>query len=770
MKVSKHILNGLTGLVFLGACCAGSAADSDAELTNFGFTGPEIYPVDRGIAILRSADIDGDGLQDLLVVNNGRAKINVLYNRTGKTNEVETKKMKRELNELPPDARFKSDSIASEKRISAFDVRDLNGDGRPDLVYYGEPNELVVQFNEGEDGWSDPKRIPIKDGLLTPNALTVGDLNGDGRPDVALLAESHFYILFQNEDHSLGEPEKFPISGTVKSIQALDIDGDGRDDLMLVNWDNANPFRFRLQGDGGQLGPEIHFEHPAVRSYWAEDLDGDSKTEIVTIALKSGRAEVGNFQLENAPTLLGDLKSGQLSVLSLSHTEKTARGSAWADIDSDGRVDLIVAEPESGEISIHLQAENGQMGRALTFPALAGISDIEVGDWDGDGRAEIFMLSLDERQIGVSSMDKNGRIGFPKRVPIKGRPLAQATGQIKGGSVLAVITDDGGIRELVIVRADGRSTSQKLNENFRSNPASLDWHDVDQDGRMDLVVLIPYEKIKILLQQEAGEFTEIDLSPPGGNADKPWLSRADVDGDEKLELLLAQNNFVRAVTVAREPASGDDAQQWAFEVKDQINGMAADSRIAGATAFKRDEGESALLFLLDSANKVISVCERDETGVWQVRRNISLPVTGFDQLTPVALGGDQPNAIALGGMNSVAWLMLEGDAWQLSKLGGYETPITDGFLRDVVSGDLNQDGRQDLVFLETAKNYVDLVVFGPDGTLIPADRWKVFEQRTFRGTTSFGEPREAIIKDFTGDGKNDLVLLVHDRVLLYPQE
>jgi len=769
MKVAKKVLNGMFGLALLALSCRGSAAGSDEELTNFSFTGPEIYPVDNGIAILRAADIDGDGLQDLLVVNNRRAKINVLYNRTGKTNETETGKMKREVNELPPDARFRIDSIASEKRIAAFDVTDLNGDGRPDIVYYGEPNELVIQFNDGDKGWSEPKRISIKDGLLTSNALTVGDLNGDGRPDVAVLAEAHFYVLFQNEDHTLSEPEEFPISGTVKSLQAVDVDGDGRDDLMLVNWDNPNPFRFRLQDTSGQLGPEIHFEHPAVRSYWAQDLDGDGKTEIVTIALKSGRAEVGNFQLEPAPALLGDLRSGQLSVLPLTRTRKSAvRGSAWADINADDRVDLIVAEPDAGEISIYLQGEDGKMGRASTFPALSGISNIEVGDWDKDGRNDIFMLSLDERQVGVSSMDKNGRIGFPKRVQLKGRPLAQAVGQFKGDPVLAVITDDAGSRDLVIAHADGSSTSQKLNENFRSNPASLDWHDVDQDGLMDLVILIPYEKIKILLQQDAGEFKEVDLSPPGGNADKPWLSRADVDGDGKLELLLAQNNFVRAVRVIQEP--GEGGLKWAFDVKDQINGMSADSSIAGASAFMPVGSNGTLLFLYDSGNKVISVCERDETGVWQVRRNISLPVTGFDKLVPVALGGSTPNAVAMMGLNSVAWQKLEGDAWQLSKLGGYETAITDGFLRDVVSGDLNQDGRQDLVFLETAKNYVDLVVFGPDGTLIPADRWKVFEQRTFRGNTNFGEPREAIIKDFTGDGKNDLVLLVHDRVLLYPQE
>jgi hypothetical protein len=63
------------------------------------------------------------------------------------------------------------------------------------------------------------------------------------------------------------------------------------------------------------------------------------------------------------------------------------------------------------------------------------------------------------------------------------------------------------------------------------------------------------------------------------------------------------------------------------------------------------------------------------------------------------------------------------------------------------------------------------VIFDPQGKLVPANRWPVFEERTFRNRrTDAPEPREAIIADFTGDGKNDLIIMVHDRLLLYPQE
>jgi len=89
----------------------------------------------------------------------------------------------------------------------------------------------------------------------------------------------------------------------------------------------------------------------------------------------------------------------------------------------------------------------------------------------------------------------------------------------------------------------------------------------------------------------------------------------------------------------------------------------------------------------------------------------------------------------------------------------------------VVSGDLDHDGRQDLVFLETARNYLDLVIFDAKHKLIPANRWQVFEERTFRSRRNdFPEPREAVVADVTGDGKNDLIVLVHDRILVYPQE
>jgi hypothetical protein len=746
------------------------------KLAPFGFTGLEMFPIDDQISLLHAADFNGDGRTDLIVVNNKRSKINILYNQTGKTNfSLPLPGEKREINDLPPDARFHIESIASEKRISSLVVADLNGDGKPDLAYYGEPKELVVQYNLGSNGWSAPKRWPIDDGQLWVNALAAGDLNGDKLTDLVLLGENNLYFLAQNPDHTLAEPQKIPYSGDVRAAQVLDIDGDGRDDLLLVNWDSPNPFRFRLQNTDGELGPEIYFTLPAIRAYMADDLDGDHKTEVVTIAASSGRAAVSHFVQKPAEPLSGDFKQGQFQVLPLNKTTRTHRGILWADVNGDGLPDLLVAEPDSGQLSLYLQKPDGTLAGAKTFPTFAGVSELAVSDWAGSGTPQIFLLSSDEHQVGVTKLDEHGRIAFPTIIPLDGKPLTMTVGPLQPGAkpTLAVIVEQETNRALVTRQADGKSHTQKLSDDFKAMPSSMTMHDANQDGLADLIVLIPYEKIKVLIQKPDNlNFDEQDVLPPGGSSEEPWLSISDVDGDGKPELLLAQKNFVRAVVLKSEADRGTNGKPvWSFYVKEQINGASRDSRIVSAAPLRNGTNGIASIFMLDAEKKQLTLSERDKAGVWQVVRNLPLPFSDFTALRAVGLGSSKANSLALIGVNSVGTLATSGQVWQFEELDSYETPIKDGHLTDVIAGDLNNDGRKDLVFLETGKNYLDVVAYEKPHNLVPATRWQVFEERTFRSRRNDAtEPREAVVADVTGHGKADLIVLVHDRILVYPQE
>jgi FG-GAP-like repeat len=748
---------------------------SAATVTNlFGFSGKEIFPVDPQINNLHAADLDGDGLNDLIVVNNLRSKINLLYNLTGKTNRTGTVSAKKlELNELPPDSRFRIDSIPTEQRIAALCVADVNGDGKPDLVYFGDAKDLTVRYNLGTNGWSAPKSWHLEDGQLTPNALATGDLNGDGRTDIVLLGDSGaLYFLAQQADHTLADPVKISYSGTPKAVALADIDGDGKDDLLFVDFDNSSPFRVRFQIAGGQLGPEVYFKTQPVRSFWIDTLAGDKVTYLTAIVTATGRGEVSGFKRKTAEPLAGAFRAGQMQILPLNHSDAGARGVLWADVNGDGRADLIVAEPESGQLSIYLQQADGTLAAPKKFPSLAGVSQIAVADWNNAGHPEIFLLSRDENSVAMTQFDKNGRLPFPTPLPLDGKPLAMTVGALKPGGkpTLAIIVDKDGARSLVTRTADGKIMTQKLSDNFHSNPTTFAVADVNQDGLADLVLLMPYEKIKVLLQQKDGKFAETDVDPPGGAMEQPWLALTDLNGNGKPDLLLPQKNFVRAVVLEAEPkiAGSTNAPVYKFRVQDQINGSASDSRIVGAAALVNGTNTVPSLFLFDAEHKQLTLCERDAAGVWQVVKNVDLPVTSFTALRPVAFG---KSAVAFTGQNAVAWLPLAGDVWQLNRLDDYDTPIKDGYLNDVTAGDLLGHGRKQLIFMETAKNYLDLVLFDQNRKLVPGDRWQVFEQHTFRGAqNALPEPRECVVADVTGDGKNDLIVLVHDRLLVYPQE
>src|SRR5882672_9892843 len=104
----NRVLNFLSAALIAGMVSFNISSHA-ADVTNtFGFSGKEVYPIDQQVTQLHVADLDGDGLNDIVVANNLRAKISLLYNLTGKTNRTDANPLRKlELNELPPDARFR---------------------------------------------------------------------------------------------------------------------------------------------------------------------------------------------------------------------------------------------------------------------------------------------------------------------------------------------------------------------------------------------------------------------------------------------------------------------------------------------------------------------------------------------------------------------------------------------------------------------------------------------------------------------------------------
>jgi len=76
--------------------------------------------------------------------------------------------------------------------------------------------------------------------------------------------------------------------------------------------------------------------------------------------------------------------------------------------------------------------------------------------------------------------------------------------------------------------------------------------------------------------------------------------------------------------------------------------------------------------------------------------------------------------------------------------------------------------------VEYKNNHIEILALDSRLKPIPAMRFKIFEQKSYRDSKSRGnskvEPRELTVADVTGDGKNDLVTVIHDRIIIYPQD
>src|SRR5262249_47735215 len=154
----------------------------------FGFRPLEIYKLDARINNLLVRDLDGDKADDIIVVNNGRSRIDLLLSGKATAGEAGAGAGGSEPNEGPSDRRVRLRSLPVNKEVVSLQTGDLNGDGKIDLAYYGTPAELIVLFNQGGGKFGDARRFSTGEAVEGSLALTVGDLNRDGRDDLALLA------------------------------------------------------------------------------------------------------------------------------------------------------------------------------------------------------------------------------------------------------------------------------------------------------------------------------------------------------------------------------------------------------------------------------------------------------------------------------------------------------------------------------------------------------------------------------------------------------
>ncbi len=412
----------LAGAMLLSACAPGSEpADQGGTLlpsTQPNFAAPIGFAVGLQPNAIVSADFNADGKLDVAAANGGGNSVSVLLNTT--TSGAATPTFRAQ-------AAFPTGALPY-----GLGTGDVNGDGKMDLVAANSSDGTVsVLVNTMAPGATTPTFAPQMSFPVggTVQAIALGDLNGDGKLDVAIAHFSGQISVVLNTVSVLlnttvaggpvtfASPVSFDAGFGVASVAIGDFNGDGKRDLVAVNLNvSAGAVTVLLNtAAAGALVPSFSPPTQFPKTFSPAglalgDLNGDGKVDILTYswALAAGLEVL--FNSTNPGSMTPTVSGGERL-----HSSNYPESLALADRNGDGALDIFVAGADSSSSFIgatdNFLKGGDPLGRRWDGPfefnagrelAQLCTSVMTVGDFNGDGRLDVAVTDLLASRVRVA--------------------------------------------------------------------------------------------------------------------------------------------------------------------------------------------------------------------------------------------------------------------------------------------------------------------------------------------------------------------------------
>ncbi len=753
----------------------------EAESSNpkqINLSGPEVAKLDWNTRALTMVDLNGDGRLDLALINNDRAKIEMLFQRDPDAPPEEGPRQVSS-NRWEPvleDSRFRRESIVSGDNLYALAGGDLNNDGRADLAYTGNKQALTVRFQGDKSQWSETWTFDDMDPAQWASTLQIVDLNGDGRNDLIVLCKEKLLIFYQRETGELSEPKSYPVADDNNfGLELFDLNKDGFVDIFYAVAKNKRALRLRLQFAEGGFGPELTVPlESATSSIRPWILESDGSAGLAYIQSKTRHLEILSLSPQTMKNL--PIKALQPATYSSGTTARDPALYTMGDFNGDGLTDLALGDSQGARVLLFWQKESSIFSEPTPYPSLANLYGISAGDFTGDGRSTLVGLSKKEGILGLSRFSPKGRLEFPEMIPTEGEPLALTVGDIdlNGRDEILLIEKIEKKYQISILRPDNDHDQDTITaepfifEDLKRDPEALLIADLNGDELPDILVFIPREPARLLVQTDTDTFENAadDSAIRKSlltNLDFSQIGLGDLDGDGIPELIAGSDGFARSL---RLNAEGD------LEITDQYNARRSEDKVRGPLVLDMNQdGVSELLFY-DDKEESIQMLERDASGVYRFLKSYEVGKIDLLSARVSRLGRDSREHILLFGKDRFWVIPLDNPGWETTTVATYETDLKDIRYTGLATGDLDSDGSLEIIAIDAQKHVIEILRQKEPNIWSSALHYTVYDDNPhYQGRRGANlEPREIVVGDLSGDGRDDFALLIHDRVLLYIQE
>jgi hypothetical protein len=329
---------------------------------------------------------------------------------------------------------------------------DLDGDGRADLV----AGHNVVRLENDQrcgasallsrgDGTFTSSLLPLFNAAARTLLLT--DLDGDGRLDLVAAWREADGLGDVRVFMGLGKGAFSPggvVASTLApgSVAAGDLNADGRTDLVVIDGDPPRLLVYFGRGDGTFEREQVYRDIFA-RAVAIGDLDGDGRPEAA-------------LAVEDSVVVMRNDGKGALAPPVVYPGGKNVRALVMADLDSDGKRDIVTVEAGDGAVSVYPGRGDGTLLPRRSRPVGAAPEAVAVGDLNGDGSLDVATANAGDGSVTVLFGKGDG--GFRQRA------MQRAVGARPGQLVLADVTGDGRPEIVTGNRGDGTVTVLQVEE------------------------------------------------------------------------------------------------------------------------------------------------------------------------------------------------------------------------------------------------------------------------------------------------------------------